>query len=71
MAVKALIRPDNYIAGVLAAAAFKFIDIRNLEQPAFLSLLAALTAYVSLIVLSRWINPVSYTHLTLPTNREV
>ena len=54
--VKALIRPDNYIADVLAAAAFKFIDIRNLVQPAFLLLLAALTAYVSLIVFWRWIN---------------
>lgn len=54
--VKALIRPDNYIADVLAAAAFKFIDIRNLVQPAFLLLLAALTAYVSLIVFWRWMN---------------
>jgi hypothetical protein len=54
--VKALIRPDNYIAGVFAAAAFKFIDIRNVVQPAFLSLLVALTGYASLIVLLRWMN---------------
>ena len=29
LVVKMTIRPDDYIAGVLAAAAFKFIDIRQ------------------------------------------
>lgn len=43
--VKITIRPDEYIAGVLGAAAFRFIDIRNLAEPAFLSLLAALAGY--------------------------
>lgn len=44
-AVKLAIQPDAYIAAVLDAAAFRFIDIRNLAQPAFLTLVAALTAY--------------------------
>jgi hypothetical protein len=51
--VKMTVRPDDYIAGVLAAAAYKFIDIENLGQPAFLSLLAALTGYAILLVLLR------------------
>jgi hypothetical protein len=55
-AVKLTLRPDHYIADVMAAAAFKFIDIRNLAQPAFLSLLAALAGYGSLLVLLGWIN---------------
>ena len=55
-AVKLTIRPDDYIADVMAAAAFKFIDIRNLAQPAFLSLLAALAGFGSLLVLLGWIN---------------
>jgi len=54
--VKALIRPDSYIAPVLAAAAFKFIDIRDLIHPVFLLLLAALAIYASLLVLLRWMN---------------
>jgi hypothetical protein len=53
-AAKLTIRPDDYIADVLAAAAFKFIDIRNLAQPAFLSLLAVLAGYGSLVALLRW-----------------
>ncbi len=48
--VKMTVRPDDYIAGVLAAAAYKFIDIGNLGQPAFLSLLAALIGYAILLV---------------------
>ena len=44
--VKLTIRPDDYIAGVLHAAAFRFIDLRNLAQPDFLTLVAALAAYV-------------------------
>lgn len=45
LVVKMTIRPDDYIAGVLAAAAYKFIDIRNLAEPAFLLLLTALAGY--------------------------
>jgi hypothetical protein len=52
-AVKLTIRPDDYIAGVMAAAAFKFIDIRNLAQPALLLVLATLASYASLVVLLR------------------
>jgi hypothetical protein len=48
--VKMTIRPDDYIAGVLAVAAYKFIDIRNLGQPAFLSLLGALMGYAIVLV---------------------
>lgn len=44
-AVKLTIRPDAYIAGVIHAAAFKFIDPRNLAQPALLTIAAALVAY--------------------------
>jgi hypothetical protein len=44
-AVKLTITPDDYIAGVLHAAAFRFIDIRNFAQPAFLTIVAALVAY--------------------------
>jgi hypothetical protein len=51
--VKLTIRPDDYIAGVLAAAAYKFIDISNLAQPAFLSLLVALAGYAVAVVLLR------------------
>jgi hypothetical protein len=45
LVVKMTIRPDDYIAGVLDAAAFRFIDIRNMAEPALLSLLAALAGY--------------------------
>jgi hypothetical protein len=48
-AVKLAIRPDAYIASVLDAAAFRFIDLRNLGQPAFLTLVAALAAYAALL----------------------
>jgi hypothetical protein len=51
--VKITVRPDDYIAGVLDAAAYKFIDIENLAQPAFLLLLAALTGYAILLILLR------------------
>jgi hypothetical protein len=44
-AVKLSIRPDGYIGAVLSAAALRFIDIRNLAQPALWSALAALVAY--------------------------
>jgi hypothetical protein len=55
--VKMTVRPDDYIAGVLAAAAYKFIDIENLWQPAVLSLLAALTGYAIMLVPLRRVNP--------------
>jgi hypothetical protein len=51
--VKLTIRPDPYIAEVIAAAAFRFIDIDNLAQPAFLTLIAALAAYSAVSVLLR------------------
>jgi hypothetical protein len=54
--VRQMIRPDDYIAGVLAAAAFKIIDIRNLVQPAFVTVLAALLGYAGLIWLLSWIS---------------
>jgi hypothetical protein len=49
--VKVSIRPDDYIAAVLSAAAFRFLDIRNLAQPALLSALAAITAYAGFAAL--------------------
>lgn len=55
--VKMMLRPDDYIAGVLAAAAYKFIDIENLWQPAVLSLLAALIGYTIMLVPLRRVNP--------------
>jgi hypothetical protein len=51
--IKLTIRPDDYISAVLAAAAFKFIDIRNLAQPATLTLAAALAAYACSIAIFR------------------
>ncbi len=55
--VKNTIRPDDYIAAVLAAAAYRFIDVGNLAQPAFLLLIAALTIYGALILLLRRASP--------------
>jgi hypothetical protein len=55
--VKMTIRPSDYIADVLTAAAFKFIDIRDLGQPAFLSLLACLAGYSVAVTLFRRANP--------------
>ncbi|MBI3506759.1 MAG: hypothetical protein HY059_18125, partial [Proteobacteria bacterium] len=52
-AVKAALPPDAHIAGVLGAAAYKFIDLGNLADPAFLLLAAALGAYVILALLLR------------------
>jgi hypothetical protein len=57
LVVKITIPPGDYIAGVLAAAAYKFIDIENLAQPAFLSLLAALTGYAIVFVVLRRVSP--------------
>jgi hypothetical protein len=44
--VKAAIPPDDYISGVLASAAYRFIDIGNLEQPVLFVLLGVLWDYV-------------------------
>lgn len=52
-AVKLTIRPDDYIAAVLAAAAFRFIDLHNLAQPMLLTLCAALAAYCVILLLLR------------------
>ncbi len=51
--VKALLPPDAHIAGVLGAAAFKFIAPGNLADPAFLLWTAALAAYLALAAFSR------------------
>jgi hypothetical protein len=51
--VKLTIRPDDYIAGVLSAAAYKFIDIGNLTDPAFVLLAAAIALYDACFVLLR------------------
>lgn len=55
--VKITIRPDDYIADVLTAAAYKFIDIRNLGEPGFLLLLAALAGYAIAVILLRVLSP--------------
>ncbi|MBV9066917.1 MAG: hypothetical protein JO004_14280 [Methylobacteriaceae bacterium] len=51
--LRAALPPDDYISGVLAAAAFRFIDIGNLEQPALLVLLGALWDYLILAFVLR------------------
>jgi len=50
-AVKLTIRPDDYIAAVLAAAAFRFIDLHNLAQPMVLTLCTALAGYSVVLLL--------------------
>lgn len=57
LVVKITLRPDAYIAGVLAAAAFKFINFGNLAQPAFLLLIAALAGYGGAVILLRHASP--------------
>jgi hypothetical protein len=52
-AVKLTIRPDDYIAAVLAAAAFRFIDLHNFAQPMVLTLCAALAGYSVVLFLLR------------------
>lgn len=46
--VKSLLPPDEHIAGVLGAAAYKFIAPGNLADPAFLLWATALAAYLPL-----------------------
>lgn len=55
--VKLAIRPDDYIAGVLSAAAFKFIDIGNLTEPAFVLLVAAIAVDDLLTIMFRRLAP--------------
>jgi hypothetical protein len=53
--VKLAIAPDDYISGVLASAAYRFIDISNLEQPVLLVLLGVLWDYmIAVLVLRRF-----------------
>ena len=66
LVVKLTVRPDDYIAGVLAAAAFRFVDIRNLGEPAFLVLLAALLSFGAAVVVFRRIDPAkTYTYAVI------
>jgi len=51
--VKILLPPDAHIAGVLGAAAFKFIAPANLADPAVLLWATALAAYAAIAVPSR------------------
>jgi hypothetical protein len=55
--VKLAIRPDDYIAPVMAAAAYKFIDVENLTDPVFVLLMAALAIYDIAVLLFRRIAP--------------
>jgi hypothetical protein len=55
--VKLAIRPDDYIAGVMSAAAFKFIDIGNLTEPAFVLLAVAIAVDDVLTILFRRVTP--------------
>jgi energy-converting hydrogenase Eha subunit B len=57
--VKLTLRPDDYISGVILAAAFRFIDIGNLGSPAFLLLLATLAGYLVAVLLLRPASPVN------------
>jgi hypothetical protein len=61
-AVKLTIRPDAYISPVLNAAAFRFIDLSNLAQPAFLTIVAALTAYAVMLPVLRAVG-IRHAHL--------
>ena len=52
---KLAIAPDDYISGVLASAAYRFIDISNLEQPVLFVLLGVLWDYmIAVLVLRRF-----------------
>jgi hypothetical protein len=55
--IKLTIRPDDYIAPVLDAAAFRFIDIGNLTEPAFVLLAVAISIYDLALILFRRIAP--------------
>jgi hypothetical protein len=51
--VKVAIPPDDYISSVLASAAYRFIDIGNLEQPVLFVLLGAIWDYMIAVVVLR------------------
>jgi hypothetical protein len=51
--VKSLLPPDAHIAGVLGAAAYKFIAPGNLADPAFVLWATAIAAYAAIAFLSR------------------
>lgn len=51
LAVKFTLRPDDYIAGVLIAHAYKFIDPLNLDDPVTRLLLAVLAGYGAVFAL--------------------
>jgi hypothetical protein len=55
-AVKAALPPDAHIAGVLGAAAYKFVDPANLTDPAFLLAAAVVTGF---FILLRVVSPAS------------
>jgi hypothetical protein len=51
--VRVAIPPDDYISSVLASAAYRFIDISNLEQPILFVLLGVLWDYMIAVVVLR------------------
>ena len=53
MLVKIMLPPEARVAGVLGAAAYKFIDPGNLADPAFLLLTSSLGAYLPLAFVIR------------------
>lgn len=55
--VKLTLRPDDYIAGVMTAAAYKFIDIGNLTEPAFVLLAVAIAIDDLLTIAFRRVTP--------------
>jgi hypothetical protein len=55
--VKLTIQPDEYISPVLATAAYKFIDIGNLIEPAFVLLAVAISIDDLALILFRRIAP--------------
>lgn len=57
LVVKLILRPDDYIAPVLGAAAYKFIDLGNLTEPAFVLLMATLASYDIAVLLLQRIAP--------------
>ena len=56
-AVKLTLRPDDYIASVLDAAAYRFIDIANLTEPAFVLLVVAIAIDDLLAIIFRRVAP--------------
>jgi len=53
IALRFIFPPDDYFAPVLHTAAFKFIDVRNLAQPAVLTIVVTLAGYACLIPVLR------------------